>query len=149
LITRAAPDEAETAAKPGTVPASSNDDCQSALSVRALGALPKGNFIAPFDMGPMILVQTPHGVLASSHHRNERAMRDHIQIFRSEPAAAHRLMQAHGIKYLAVCPKEAELGFYAKKDPKGLWAQVNKGNVPLWLEPLPARGEGIKIWRVR
>ena len=148
-LTRAAQDKAEAAAKPGAAPTHSNDDCQSAMSVRALGALPKGNFIAPFDMGPMILAQTPHGVLASSHHRNELAMHDHIQIFRSEPAAAHRLMQVHGITYLAACPKEAELGFYARKDPKGLWAQIAKGNVPSWLEPLPARGEGIKVWRIR
>jgi hypothetical protein len=126
-----------------------NEECQSALSVQALATLPKGTFLAPFDMGPMILAQTPHQVLASSHHRNEQAMHDHIQIFRAEPVAAHRLMQARGINYLAVCPQEAELGFYAKKDPNGLWAQVKKGNVPAWLDPLPDKGEGIRVWRVR
>jgi hypothetical protein len=129
--------------------ASSNDLCQSALSVRALSALPKGTFLAPFDMGPTILAQTPHNVLASSHHRNERAMHDHIQIFRSAPDAAHALMKARGIDYLAVCTQEAELGFYAKKDPGGLWAQVKKGNTPDWLVPIPDRGESIKVWRVR
>jgi len=76
-------------------------------------------------------------------------MRDHIQIFRSEPEAAHRLVQARGISYLALCPKESELGFYAKKDPQGLWAQVNKGNAPAWLKALPDRGEGIQVWQVR
>lgn len=146
-LVRVAPGEVETKAKPGGPP--SNDQCQSALSVSALATLPKGTFLAPFDMGPTILAQTRHRVLASSHHRNEQAMHDHIQIFRSEPAAAHRLMQARGIGYLAVCPQEAELGFYASKDPNGLWAQVRKGNVPVWLEPLPDRGEGIKVWRVR
>jgi hypothetical protein len=134
-------------AKAGGVP--TNEECQSALSVRDLATLPKGTFLAPFDMGPMILAQTPHKVLASSHHRNEQAMHDHIQIFRAEPAAAHRLMQARGINYLAACPQEAELGFYTKKDPNGLWAQVRKGNVPAWLEPMPERGKGIKVWRVR
>lgn len=145
-LIRAIPDLSE---KDGKQDASANEQCQSALSVRALSALPKGTFIAPFDMGPTILAQTPHNVLASSHHRNEKAMHDHIQIFRSEPEAAHRLVQARGINYLALCPKESELGFYAKKDPQGLWAQVNKGNAPAWLKALPERGEGIQVWQVR
>lgn len=128
---------------------SADDLCQSALSVRALARLPTGTFIAPFDMGPTILAQTPHKVLASSHHRNERAMHDHIQIFRSTPAAARKLVHARGINYLAACPAEAELGFYAKQDPQGLWAQIKANRTPDWLTPLPDHGDGIKVWRVR
>lgn len=129
--------------------AAANQQCQSALSVRALSSLPKGTFLAPFDMGPTILAQTPHKVLASSHHRNEKAMRDHIQMFRSSPAESYRLMKERGITNLAVCKQEAELGFYAKKDPRGLWAQIASGKAPFWLEPLPDQGDGIKVWRVR
>jgi hypothetical protein len=126
-----------------------NDACQSALSVRALSDLPQGTFVAPFDMGPTILAQTRHGVLASSHHRNEQAMHDHIQIFRSAPDGARALMKARGIDYLAVCPQEAELGGYARKDPNGLWALIKNDNAPEWLEPLPDRGDGVKVWRMR
>lgn len=123
--------------------------CQSALSIRSLGSLPKGNFLSTFDMGPTILAQTPHSVLASSHHRNEQAMHDHIQIFRSSPDSAYQLLKARGIDYLALCPAETELAIYARKDPGGLWAQMAKGKIPAWLEPLGSRGEGIKVWRVR
>lgn len=123
--------------------------CQSALSIRALGSLPKGNFLSTFDMGPTILAQTPHSVLASSHHRNEQAMHYHIQIFRSSPDAARQLLKARGINYLALCPAETELAIYARKDPGGLWAQMAKGKIPEWLEPLGSQGEGIKVWRVR
>lgn len=144
---RALPDKSAQSEK--TVVTTTNDLCQSALSVRALSKLPKGTFVAPFDMGPTILAQTPHQVLASSHHRNEQAMHDHIQIFRSEPAAAHRLMQARGIDYLAICPNEAELDFYAKKDPKGLWARVKAKRAPDWLVPVPDQGEGIRVWQIR
>ncbi len=145
-LIRMIPDSAAQREIPVT---SANDFCQSALSVRALTVLPKGTFLAPFDMGPMILAQTPHRVLASSHHRNERAMHDHIQMFRSAPDESWRLMKARQIDYLAICPQEAELGYYAKKDPKGLWAQIKKGNMPAWLQPMPDMGEGIKLWRVR
>ncbi len=145
-LIRMIPDSAARKERPVTT---ADDLCQSALSVRALTALPKGTFLAPFDMGPMILAQTPHQVLASSHHRNEKAMRDHIQMFRSAPDESRRLMNARQIDYLAICPQETELGYYAKKDPKGLWAQIRKGNVPAWLQPMPDMGEGMKLWRVR
>ena len=123
--------------------------CESAQSVDALGALRTAKFIAPFDMAPMILARTEHKVLASGHHRNERAMHDHIQVFRSPPAFAHRLLNKRGIDYVAVCPDEEELANYARKDPKGLWAQMAKGKVPDWLEPMPVMGKGIRVWRVR
>ena len=123
--------------------------CESAQSVAALGALPVGQFIAPFDMAPMILARTEHSVLASSHHRNARAMHDHIQVFRSPPAVAHRLLNKRGIDYVAVCAGEEELADYVRKDPDGLWARMAKGKVPDWLVPLPVMGKGIRVWRVR
>ena len=123
--------------------------CESAQSVATLSDLPRGQFLVPFDMAPMVLVQTTHSVLASGHHRNQKAMHDHIEIFRSHPDVAKQLMTARGINYLAVCPDEAELDLYSKKHPAGLWGQIAKGNVPEWLEPLPAKGKGIMGWRVR
>lgn len=122
--------------------------CESAESVATLSRLPRGQFLAPFDMGPMVLAQTRHSVLASSHHRNEKAMHDHIEIFRSQPDLAKRLMHARGIDYLALCADEEELDLYARKNPNGLWAQIAKRNVPDWLEPLPVKGKGIMVWRV-
>jgi uncharacterized membrane protein YuzA (DUF378 family) len=123
--------------------------CESAQSVATLSDLPRGQFLVPFDMAPMVLVQTAHSVLASGHHRNERAIHDHIEIFRSRPDVARELMTARGITYLALCPDESELDVYAQKHPGGLWGQIAKGHVPDWLEPLPAKGKGIMVWRVR
>ena len=123
--------------------------CESATSVATLSDLPRGQFLVPFDIAPMVLVQTAHSVLASGHHRNEKAMHDQIEILRSHPDVARGLMTARGINYLAVCPDEAELDLYSKKHPAGLWGQIGKGNVPDWLDPLPAKGKGIKVWRVR
>lgn len=123
--------------------------CESAASIAKLARLPQGNVLAPFDMGPMILSQTAHQVVASSHHRNARGMYDHIRIFRSRPDVAYALLKARDINYLAVCAGEEELAFYVKKDPNGLWGSIERGDVPGWLEALPQMGEGIKIWRIR
>ena len=123
--------------------------CEGIASVSALGRLPKARIVAPFDMGPTILLTTSHEVLASSHHRNRTGMRDHIDIFRLPPALAKTVIDRRGITHVVACPGEAEMLYYERKDPKGLWAELSTGKVPGWLEPLPEMGDGIKIWRVR
>ena len=126
-----------------------NAICSKMPSVTELNGLPTGNIIAPLDMGPAILVATKHSILASSHHRNERAMHDHIAIFKSAPGVAWQYLKAHKINYIAICPNEAEMEIYLNRDPKGLWAILKSGNWPGYLTPMADMGDGIKIWRVR
>jgi len=124
-------------------------ECQSVASVSALASLPKARILAPFDMGPTILLTTEHEVLASSHHRNERAMHDHIAIFLSPPEKSRGIIAKNGITHLAICADEAEMGNYKRKNAGGLWAQLDKGKTLGWLEPMESAGENIKLWRVK
>jgi hypothetical protein len=123
--------------------------CESVKSISMLSLLPDSNLIAPFDMGPAILMTTRHRVLASSHHRNERGMHDQIEIFRSTPEKARVLLKKHGITRIAVCTDEAEMGLYVGKAPKGLWAQLAAAKLPDWLENEGVYGDGIMVWRVK
>jgi hypothetical protein len=123
--------------------------CESAASVKALSGLPTGNIVAPFDLGPTILLTTKHKVLASSHHRNARGMRDQIDILRLPPDQARPIMIRHNIAYLVVCLDEGELKNYVRKSPAGLWAQIDADNAPNWLEYQGTMGKGLKVWRVR
>jgi len=111
--------------------------------------LPDSSFVAPFDMGPAMLMTTRHRVLASSHHRNQDAMRDQIDIFRLPEAQAHKIIQRRGITRIAACFGEAELELYARRDLDGLWAQLAKADPPEWLVPDGIYGEGIMVWRVK
>jgi hypothetical protein len=126
-----------------------NRSCKAVRSVTALGALPKANMVAPFDMGPAVLMTTSHAVLASNHHRNRTGMRDQIDIFRLSPAKAKAILMRRSINYLITCPGEAEMENYAERAPDGLWAQLDKGETPDWLEYQGTYGKGIKVWRVR
>jgi hypothetical protein len=126
-----------------------SESCQAAGSVADLAQFKNARFIAPFDMGPMILLTTADQVLASSHHRNERAMHDHIEIFRSKPETARAVITKRGITHIAACADEAELTGYIKTDPDGLWAQLANGKTPVWLKKLPDAGEGIQLWEVK
>lgn len=125
------------------------EKCESMPSVQALSRLPTGNIIAPFDLGPAILLTTKHSVLASSHHRNWQGMRDQIDILRLPPEQSRPIMMRHGITYLVVCPGEAELQNYVQKSPTGLWALIEQGQAPSWLKYQGTMGKGLKIWRVR
>ena len=125
-----------------------NVECQSDDSLARLNALPRSNILAPFDFGPRILLLTPHSVLATSHHRNDQAMADQIRIFTSPPDVAHRLLEAHNIRYIVACEAEVELAIYMKKHPEGLWSQVVADRKPDWLQPVHIRDNSLIIWRV-
>lgn len=122
--------------------------CDSSQSLAGLNALPQTHIIAPFDFGPEILVQTPHSVLASSHHRNDAAMADQIRIFTSAPETARTILAARGIAYIIACPDEAELNTYAKLHPDGLWAMLHKNDQPEWLKAVKLPGSSLSLWRV-
>ncbi|HEX4873549.1 MAG TPA: hypothetical protein VFV06_01490 [Sphingorhabdus sp.] len=123
--------------------------CESIESISSLAALKDANLVAPFDAGPAILLTSANSVLASSHHRNERGMRDHIDIYRLPETESHAVIQRRKVTHIVACPDEAEMKGYEKRNPRGLWAQLAKGDAPAWLEPLPDMGEGLKVWRVR
>jgi hypothetical protein len=125
------------------------DACESVQSVQALSALPKGNIVAPFDVGPAILLTSKHKVLASSHHRNAKGMRDQIDIFRLPPDQARAIIQRRQINYVVACTGEGELENYAEKNPDGLWGQMSKGQRPDWLEDRGPLGKGLRVWAIR
>lgn len=122
--------------------------CDSSESLERLNALPRSNILAPLDFGPEILVSTNHSVLATSHHRNDMAMADQIQIFTQIPNAARKLLQSRNINYIVSCLDEAELKIYARKQPDGLSAALLSGDTPDWLLPVHLRDSSLIVWRV-
>ncbi len=146
LFSQKAAAEASTDQQPAALAAKL---CESVESVSTLARLEKANIVAPFDIGPLILLTTPHSVMASSHHRNEKGMRAHIDIYRLPPAQSHIIVKRRNVTHIVGCTDEAEMQGYVKRDPEGLWAQLAKGNTPDWLEAMPDMGKGLKVWRVR
>jgi hypothetical protein len=126
----------------------SAQSCDAIPAVERLNALKNATLVAPFDIGPAILLTTPHRVLASSHHRNEAGMRDHIDIYRLPEEQARKIAMRRGITHIVGCIEEPEMKGYVKGDPDGLWAQLAKDDAPDWLQPLPISGTGLKVWRV-
>jgi hypothetical protein len=111
--------------------------------------LPRGDMLAPLDIGPGLLLDTPHTVIATGHHRGGQAMREVVDAFTRNAAAAHATVTRRGIEYVAFCPDLNEPAVYYHAAPNGFAAQLRDGRAPAWLAPvtMPA-GVGFKLWRV-
>jgi hypothetical protein len=70
-----------------------------------------------------------------------------LGIFTAAPEAARARLGAARVDYLLVCPADADIRFFAARTPNGLIAELVRGNVPAWLEPVGAAGPTV-IYRV-
>ncbi|MEW4449477.1 hypothetical protein [Qipengyuania sp. JC766] len=124
--------------------------CDPLARARNMDRLPAGTVFAPLDIGPAILLESDHSVVATSHHRAEDAMRDVIAAFIAKPADAEPIVRQRGARYLALCSDLAEARLYAAARPDGLAAQIIAGREPEWLEPIAMPGaDEFRLYRVR
>jgi hypothetical protein len=135
-------------AKPAAM-TSAQRACDIAAAGPTLKALPPATILAPIDNGPMLLLHSPHKVLATAHHRAPAALRDVIAVFTSSPEIAEPIVRARGAAYLAVCPALAEIAIYREAAPGGLAAALANGKTPAWLRPVPMpQDSGLLVWEV-
>jgi hypothetical protein len=123
--------------------------CDIDRSARLLASLPPTTVFAPLDIGPDILADTRHSVVATGHHRAGSAMRDVIQAYMAPEGAAHAIVAAHRAGLLAICTDLGETERYVAQAPHGLMAQLVRGKVPAWLQPVNVGGPAtFRVWRV-
>lgn len=147
MIARLMSSEAEAAEKADQETAKAQ--CLSAPALRGLGALPPATLFAPLDIGPLLLVHTHHRVIATNHHRNQKAMAKVLKAFMRKEGEARRIVTGTGAEYLAYCPDRPEIRNYVKHNPSGLAALLESGRPPAWLKPVPMRkGEAIRLYQV-
>ena len=123
--------------------------CRLDRAAPLVAKLPRGDLLVPLDIGPSLLLDTPHTVVATGHHRGSRAMREVIDAFTGDAVAARALVARRGIDYVALCPDLNEPAMYYRTAPNGFAAQLRDGHAPPWLVPVPMpRGVDFKLWRV-
>ena len=124
--------------------------CNVRVRATSLSHLPEGVVFAPLDLGPSILLESDHAVVATSHHRADAAMADVIGAFIAPPDRARSIIARHRADYLALCTDLAEARNYARRHPEGLAAKVMAGQVPDWLEPVGSlTTPEFRVFRVR
>ena len=108
--------------------------CQKSSAAMSLRQLPTSNIMAGLDTNPAILQFTQHKVVASGHHRNQKAMSDVIRTFTGTPDQAAEIISARNIRFIVICNGSYELGFYVRKAPQSMLAQLRAGHAPPWLQ---------------
>lgn len=143
-LTTATPARASLAIEPPR-----RSSCAIREASAALRALPRGEIMAPMDIGPHLLYSTQHSVVAAGHHRGSPGAKVVIETFTGTAESAHHTALERGSLYLAVCPGLVEARHYLTAAPDGFMAQLAAGDVPGWLEPVEIPGQGMKIWRIK
>lgn len=140
----AAPSTKATAAGRGDAAAR----CATTANYATAAALPTSILFTDIDIGPGILVTTPHSVIASSHHRNQSGIHDVIAAFLGSERQAHAIIRRHDAHYVVVCADLVEMDVYRRAAPTGFWAQLAAGRTPRWLTPAPIAGSRLAVWKV-
>lgn len=131
-------------------PATSSQDCETAAGLRQLGALPPTTVVAPSNAGSEILRFTAHRVLSAPYHRNQGGMLTELHIGLATPAEAVAFLRGAGATVIAYCGTDPQTGTIRELKPDGLYAALERGEVPTYLEPLPRDPEsGLALYRMR
>lgn len=127
-------------------------DCRSTSVIAPLNRLPTATLFAPLDMGPDILIRTPHRVIGTAHHRNAAGITAVVEGFTATPdharAILSRLNGGKGPDYLISCPGLNEFKHYSKEHRGSLAAMLDAGRAPDWLKPVLLKGTAMRVYRV-
>lgn len=124
--------------------------CLDGESLDQLRSLPPALLFGPLDVSPFLLAYTPHSVVATGHHRNQRAMREVIDGFLLPPDKARSVIEESGARYVVACQNAPEFYNLRFMNRDGLAAHLYRGDVPDWLAAIqPPDNSRISVYRVR
>ena len=125
------------------------EDCATADSLATLAAQPAGVVSAVSNLGSDILRHTPHRVLSAPYHRNQSGMLTQLHIALSSPERSEALIRDAGVTIVAYCPSDPEASGIVKRYPEGLYALLEQGDVPRFLEAIDGTGSApVRLYRV-
>ena len=143
-----APQRAEAPAAAAS-PAATGAKCSDHASFGRLRLLPPGLALADPDLGPFILVETPHAVLAGPYHRLVPGLTETFRLFSEPLEQAKSDLARRNIAYVVSCPDEANKADHAIIGPRGLLGALDRRTPPPWLRPLSRPEERLQVYAVQ
>jgi len=135
----------ELAPKPAVAATEGVDEhCFDTANYAPLAALPKGIVLAEIDLGPFIVANTDHSVLAAPYHRMSWGILAAHDAEGAPESTAEAKVRALNVAYLVECPTNP-----LRVATPSLEADVRAGRLPTWLQPLSNPGQTLQIYRVR
>ncbi|WP_161784937.1 hypothetical protein [Hoeflea sp. BAL378] len=134
----------------GQLPAGEEKICTNAEAMAPLAREPVGVVSGPSNLGAHILRFTDHRVLSAPYHRNQGGMLTELHAAMARPADSVKFLRGAGVTVLAFCSSDPQVGSDAAAAPDGLYAQLRKGIVPDFLEPVPGTADQpLQLFRVK
>jgi len=130
--------------------AESSSGCRSRASMSGLAAMRPGLVLSYIDLGPTILFNTGHSVIAAPYHRNGAGLRFAIDVFSStDDSLAERTLRERGVSLLAVCVDSVERQIYARASEDSLSDRLSRNRAPDWLTAVPEAGTAsLQVFRL-
>jgi hypothetical protein len=102
------------------------------------------------DLGPRLIVLTHHDAITGPYHRNFQQIVDVMKAWRGSEEQAHEIISGkYHSDYVLSCPKSSTTTIFMSEVPKGFYGQLERGQVPKWLEPVQLpKDSPFKMWRV-
>jgi hypothetical protein len=123
--------------------------CNSLWGYHPISLLPKGTIFTFVDLAPRLITVTHHDSISGPYHRNGQQIADVMNAFRGSETQAHALIAKYHSTYLMTCPNSSTTTIFQSETPQGFYAQLERGQVPKWLTPVPLpKNSPFKIWRV-
>lgn len=123
--------------------------CPSLAAMRPVALQPKGTVFTFVDLAPRVITVTHHNSIAGPYHRNGPAIADVMKAFRGSADQAQAIITRHRADYVLVCPDMSQATVFMAGAPKGFYAQLARGQVPAWLQPMPLpKDSPLRMWRV-
>ena len=139
-----------TGKEAGGLPVQVENLCTDAAAMQPLAREPAGVVAGPSNLGAHILRFTPHRVLAAPYHRNQGGMLTELHAALARPADAVKFLRGAGVTVIAFCKSDPQVSSVKVAAPEGFYAQLSKGIVPAWLEPVPeSRDTPLQLFRVK
>ncbi|HEX8047044.1 hypothetical protein [Rhizobium sp.] len=125
-------------------------DCASREAFAPIAGLAPGVVSAPSNMGSPLLRFTPHRTLSGPYHRDPDGMLTELHIGLAEPKEAEAFLRGAHVTLLAFCPGDPQVEEVSELKPEGLYAQLGKGHVPAYLEPIAAAAKSdVRFFRFK
>jgi hypothetical protein len=137
-------------------PAQINSDADHALTCGRAGefadlaAMPATTVLASSNLGSAIVIFTGHRVLAGPYHRNVAGNLAMLDAFTGADDVARTIVAREHVGLVAICRGNSEEMSLARQAPAGLAAQLLRGDVPDWLEPVASTAnKPVELFKVR
>ncbi|TIP32958.1 MAG: GtrA family protein, partial [Mesorhizobium sp.] len=101
--------------------------CETKATFAPLGGMTGTTVLAISNLGAPILVYSGHKVFAGPYHRNVAGNLLALDAFLGSADDARRIVEAHRVGLVAICPGNFESRTLAQKAPQGFLAGLLRG----------------------